>query len=263
MTDKREKISTDPGLGPLDPPGPSTLRSIEAAEDLSSISPNAPVYYEPAPLIAVSDHKTLELETVKLAENIDPRKLATEMRLGRVPSSLVPPSDSGWPPETALSTSQPPDGPGRRRWRAPLLLCALFGALMILGLARAAAHRTPTAVGASLATQSATAQAATQSAATQSAATQSATAQSATAQSAVGAPPQAAGALAPVLAGATAVTAVQVEDIPTATATAPAHNQHARSSPSNAPQRSAIPNSQPAREPLAAPSSSKPKRAIY
>ena len=258
MTDKREKISTDPGLGPLDPPGPSTLRSIEAAEDLSSISPNAPVYYEPAPLIAVSDHKTLELETVKLAENIDPRKLATEMRLGRVPSSLVPPSDSGWPPETALSTSQPPDGPGRRRWRAPLLLCALLGALMILVLARAAAHRTATAVGASLATQSATAQAATQSATAQAA-----TAQSTAAQSAVGAPPQAAGALAPVLAGATAVTAVQVEDIPTATATAPAHNQHARSSPSNAPQRSAIPNSQPAREPLAAPSSSKPKRAIY
>ena len=94
------------------------MRSIEAAEDLASVSPNAPVYFEPAPLVAVSDHKTLEVETVKLAENIDPRKLATEMRLGRVLSSLVPPSDSNWPPETALTSSQPPDGLGRRRWRA-------------------------------------------------------------------------------------------------------------------------------------------------
>jgi hypothetical protein len=259
VTDKREKISTDPGLGPLDPPGPSTLRSIEAAEDLSSVSPNAPVYYEPTPLIAVSDHKTLELETVKLAENIDPRKLATEMRLGRVPSSLVPPSDSGWPPETALSTSQPPDGLGHRRWRAPLLLCALLGALMILVLARAAARRSATAIDASSAAQSSAAQ----SSAAQSSAAQSSAAQSSAAQLAVGAPPQAAGALAPVLAGATAVTAVQVEDIPTATVTTRAHNQHARGGASNAPQHPAVPNSQPARELLAAPSSSKPKRAIY
>jgi hypothetical protein len=246
VTDKREKISTDPGLGPLAPPGPSTLRSIEAAEDLSSVSPNAPVYYEPAPLIAVSDHKTLEVETVKLAENIDPRKLATEMRLGRVPASLVPPSDSGWPPETALSTSQPPDGPGRRRWRAPLLLCALLGALLVLVLVRAAAHRSASAVDASIATQSIAAH-------------------STATQSAVGAPPQAASAVAPVLAGATpasAVSAVQVEDIPTVSA--PARNGHARSNALNAPQHSATPHSQPAaRDPLAAPSPSKPKRAIY
>jgi hypothetical protein len=241
VTDKREKISTDPGLGPLEHPerperpGPSTLRSIEAAEDLSSVSPNAPVYHEPAPLIAVSDHKTLEVETVKLAENIDPRKLATELRLGRVPSLLlVPESDSAWPPETALTSSQPPDGLPRRRWRAPLVLCALLGALLVLVLARAAARRSDTALGASVAKPAA----------------------------AVGARPQVASAVAPVLAAA--VPAVPVDDIPTETVAAPTHRGHAHTGELNAPQRSAKPNSQPAaRDPLAAPSSSKPKRAIY
>jgi hypothetical protein len=233
VTDKRERVSTDPGLGPLEPPGPSTLRSIEAAEDLSSVSPNAPVYYEPSPLVAVSDHKTLEVETVKLAENIDPRKLATEMRLGRVPS-LVPPSDSGWPPQTALSSSTPPDRPSRRR-RAPLVLCALLGVLFVLVLARVAARRPASVVGTSSPTAAVAAPAA---------------------------PPQLASAevpAAPTPAVAdTAVTAAAPE-----ASAEPAHTETKRAT-SNARQRSAKANSQSAaREPLAAPSSSKPKRAIY
>ncbi len=244
MTDKREKISTDPGLGPLDPPGPSTLRSIEVAEDLSSVSPNAPVYFEPAPLVAVSDHKTLEVETVKLAENIDPRKLATEMRLGRVSSSLVPPSDSGWPPETALTSSQPPDGLGRRRWRTPLVLVALLGALLVLVLARATARRSAAAVSASGAVSA-----------------------SVVAPEALGAPPPAAIAVADSAAPTVAApgTSAQPAAIaaPRPTLAPPAHNESTRAA-SNARQHSAKPNPQlVAHEPLAAPSSSKPKRAIY
>jgi hypothetical protein len=249
VTDKRERISTDPGLGPLEPPGPS-LRSIEAAEDLSSVSPTAPVYYEPTPLIAVSDHKTLELETVKLAENIDPRKLATEMRLGRVPSSLVPPSDSNWPPETALSSSQPPDGLARRRWRAPLVLFALLGVLFVLVLARAAARRSVTAVGASIVTPAA-----------------------------VGAPLQVASAEVPVLPAAVVVDSPAVTVATPATSAEPAasaavpllpsvappsHGEPARASAARARQRFAKPTPQPvAPEPLDESSSSKPKRAIY
>jgi hypothetical protein len=138
VTDKRDRISTDPGLGPIEPPGPSTLRSLEVVED-AGISPNAPVYYEPLPLVAVSNHKTLEIETVKLAEDIDPRKLVTELRLHR-PPAFIPASDSGWPPETALSSSQPPAGPVRR-WRTPVVLLSLLAALLLLVLARAVSRR--------------------------------------------------------------------------------------------------------------------------
>lgn len=134
MTDKRERIITDPGLGPVDPPGPSTLRSLEP-EVAAELSPNAPVYYEPSPLVAISDHKTLEVQTVRLSDDIDPRKQQTELRLDRVPSS-VPPSDSFWPPETALASSQPPPGPVRR-FRTPVVLISLLCALLVLVVARA------------------------------------------------------------------------------------------------------------------------------
>jgi hypothetical protein len=219
------------------------LRSIEAAEDLSS-SPNAPVYCEPSPLVAVSNHKTLELETVKLAENIDPRKLATEMRLGRVAPSLVPPSDSGWPAETALTSSTPPDGPGRRRRLAPLVLCALLGALLVLVLARAAAHRSTAAVGAPITTTTALPLPVNVEAlAPPLPIDVEAPAPLRTVNAEVPAPPVA--------------SAVAPESAPPT----PSESTHAAS---NAPPHSAKHNPQPAaREPLVAPSPSKPKRAIY
>jgi hypothetical protein len=223
------------------------LRSIEAAEDLSLVSPNGPVYYEPAPLVAVSDHKTLEVETVKLAENIDPRKLATEMRLGRVSSSLVPPSDSGWPPETALSSSTPPDRPGRRRRLAPLVLCGLLGALLVLVLARAATRRSANIAGTPIATAAAVV-APPQSV---SAEIPAQPATSATQQANAATPPT--NDAAPLTNGATPLTNDPL----------PAASESARAA-SNAPRHSTK-HSPPlaAREPLATPSSSKPKRAIY
>jgi hypothetical protein len=220
----------------LDPPGPSTLRSIEAAADVSSISPNAPVYYEPSPLVAVSDHRTLEVETVKLAENIDPRKLVTELRLGRVSSSLVPPSDSGWPPETALTSSTPPDSPGRLRRRAPLVLFALLGVLLVLLVARAATRRSASAVGAPVATPAAVA----------------ASPQPTSTQVAVAPAPAA------TVADSVATTATAAE--PSAE---PAHSESPRTTKKTK-QHAAKSNPQPAgRQPLTAASPSKPKRAIY
>jgi hypothetical protein len=114
------------------------MRSLQVVDD-GSVSPNGPVYYEPLPLHPVSNHKTLEIETVKLAQDIDPRKLVTELRLNR-PPAFAPVSDSGWPPETALSSSQPPKGP-TRRWRTPAVLLTLLAALLVLVLARAVSRR--------------------------------------------------------------------------------------------------------------------------
>jgi hypothetical protein len=139
MSDKRDRVTTEPGLGPTAPPGPSTLRSLDGV-DPGGEGRNALVYCEPAPLVAVSDHKTLELETVRLARDIDPRTAATQLRLAKPRLVIVPVSDSGWPPEIALTSSQPPMGPGRR-WRTPLVLLALLGALLLLVIARAATRR--------------------------------------------------------------------------------------------------------------------------
>jgi len=171
VTDQRNRVTTDPGLGPIEVEHPSTLRSIAAAEPIAAepielevveleaieLEPietdalGASVYYKPKPLNAVSDHKTLELETVKLAEDIDPRKLPTELTLRRPvlhvvpsePSWGAPPSaeydwsppqyDSGWPPpETVLTTSQPPQA--ARRSLVPLLSLTLLAVVLLFVL---------------------------------------------------------------------------------------------------------------------------------
>jgi len=126
--------------------------------------PGAPVYFEPKPLHAVSEHKTLELETVKLAEDIDPRKLPTELKLRRPVLHVLPASDPNWPapspqpdaawpspqyydsnwppPETVLTTSQPPLA-ARRRTFLPLLMFVLLAASLLLLLGARALRRTP------------------------------------------------------------------------------------------------------------------------
>ena len=162
MTDQRNRVTTDPGLGPVELDHPSTLRSIAAADPVEADNTGTPVYYEPKPLNATSDHKTLELETVKLAKDIDPRKLPTELTLRRPvlhvvpasdPSWVAPPSpypanwpgaqqfESGWPPaETVLTTSQPPQA--ARRSLLPLLLVAALGGVLLLILGARAMRRT-------------------------------------------------------------------------------------------------------------------------
>ncbi len=241
MTDKRERIITDPGLGPLDPPGPSTLRSLEAAEAAAALSPNAPVYYEPSPLVAVSDHKTLEVQTVKLSDDIDPRKLQTELRLDRVPS-FVPPSDSFWPPETALSSSQPPSGPARR-WRTPVVLISLLCALLLLVGARAATRRSAAV------------------AARESGIVQTVSGAGLTPVVASARPVAVAPVAAPAVPVASAVAAPAAE-IATAVASEPApaavHVTHVAPAAQHV-----VKPTPPLSAPLAAPGANKPKRAIY
>jgi hypothetical protein len=170
VTDQRNRVTTDPGLGPVEVEHQSTLRSIVAAEPVAEDEdPSARVYYEPKPLHAVSDHKTLELETVKLAKDIDPRKLPTELKLRRPVLHVMPASDpnwpapavpeagwtpplfdSGWPPpETVLTTSQPPLA-ARRRSFVPLVLLALLGAAVLLVLGATARRRTAASANAAL-----------------------------------------------------------------------------------------------------------------
>lgn len=152
MNNQRDRLGTDPGIGPVelgDPTDPvPTTRSA--------------IYCEPTPVPPPSEHQTLEVLTVKLAEEIDvdPRKLPTELRLRPISSLLGPPpselgeepvfelrpgqrSDSGWPPpETVVTTSQRP-GPldSSRRLRGPIALAAVLIALLMLVLGRAATHR--------------------------------------------------------------------------------------------------------------------------
>ena len=170
MTDQRNRVTTDPGLGPVEREHASTLRSMTVADPVPDDEiPGAPVYYEPKPLHAVSEHKTLELETVKLAKDIDPRKLPTELKLRRPVLHVLPgigpklaarPAaaqfdlgwpppqfDSGWPPpETVLTTSQPPLA-ARRRSYIPLVLLVLLAASVLLVLGARARRRSllPTA----------------------------------------------------------------------------------------------------------------------
>lgn len=141
MSDKRNPAGPPFFHQAGEPHQPSTLRSIEVAEEIAADTEQlaAPVYVEPQPLVSPSDHKTLEIQTVKLADDIDPRKLPTELRLVRPPS--VPP-DSGWPlSEAGLAATQPPIEE-RNRWRTRVgvvLLLALFllGSGLVLRTRRA------------------------------------------------------------------------------------------------------------------------------
>jgi len=139
VTDQRDRVTTDPGIGPVDLDNTTTLRSIAAAAAVEVEPDGSALYYEPKPLVAYSDHKTLEIATVKLSAGIDPRKLPTELSLPRVQGSAQ--YDSGWPQAAiALTSSQPPQ-PARRAWRMPVALLAVLCALLIFALARSAARR--------------------------------------------------------------------------------------------------------------------------
>jgi hypothetical protein len=159
----RNRVTTDPGLGPIEREHASTLRSITAAEPIPEDEiPGAPVYFEPKPLHAVSEHKTLELETVKLAKDIDPRKLPTELKLRRPVLHVLPASDPNWPapaplpdagnlsplfdsnwppPETVLTTSTPPLATRRRSFVPLVLLVVLAACFLLVFGARRARHR--------------------------------------------------------------------------------------------------------------------------
>jgi len=228
---------------------PSTLRSIEVAEEIAPDTEQelAPVYVEPQPLPALSDHKTIEIQTVKLADDIDPRKLPTELRLVRPPS--VPPPDSEWPySEAALAATQPPFAE-RRRSRARVFVAALF-ALLLLGSGLAFRKRA----------SSANVEPGSSAMALASAAPPAATA--IVQPSAPGLADSASAPAADLASAAPSASAVvNVADLPlSSSATEPAPKPRHHAATHVAAKTSATP--EPPHE-LAPPSPSKPKRAIY
>ncbi len=148
MTDQRDRVTTDPGLGPIDPDNSATLRSIENAVEVEP--DGASYYFEAKPLVPVSDHRTLEMQTVKLSDEIDPRKLPTELSLPRSPTP--PRYDSGWPQAEVVLTSTQRPAP-LRRWRVPAVLLTLLGGLLLLVLGRAIAQRASNPSGIAVAPQ--------------------------------------------------------------------------------------------------------------
>ncbi|HEY4158743.1 MAG TPA: hypothetical protein VGM29_11625, partial [Polyangiaceae bacterium] len=238
---------------------PSTLRSIEVAEvvspdpeSLEQEGNEQPVYYEPQPLIAVSDHKTLEIDTVKLARDIDPRRLPTQLSMRPVSAA---PLDSDWPqPEVVVVRSQPPSA-GRRRWRAFGAWLLLLGAFVLLALVlvRAATrywHSSTQAVSVGTPMEArAVVGAAALPSATSTVVAPAALAASATAAEASAAP----------TASASVEEARAPDEAPASvTPTPSAARSVAKSNP-----RHSTPTPNASSRVLAAPSVSKPKRAIY
>ena len=165
MRDPRARVTTDPGIGPLDPAETSAtlcalapIAPIAPADDAAEPSSGAPDTAKPRLLLVPEDDR--ELATVVISGENDPRTLETQLSLPAPPR--LPVSDSGWPQaEVVLMTSQrPPPMLPPRHWRTPALLFALTGVLLLVALARlvsdrAAAQRTALgaaqpAVGASL-----------------------------------------------------------------------------------------------------------------
>ncbi len=149
MNNQRDRLGTDPGIGPElgDPEAPAARPAV---------------YLEPTPVPAPAELRAPALPSVQLADEIDPRKQPTELRLRPViSSSLTPPpdelgeepvfelrgqrSDSGWPPpETVVTTSQRPlPLEPKRRFRGPLALVAVLAALLLLVLGRALMSHEP------------------------------------------------------------------------------------------------------------------------
>ncbi|HEY4159937.1 MAG TPA: hypothetical protein VGM29_17620 [Polyangiaceae bacterium] len=103
--------------------GQDTLRALDPEKPADA----SEVYVEPLPLPKVSDHKTLEVDTVKLAAEIDPRKRPTELKLGRVRRTSDANPSSHPPPEGPVTrTEAPSDSKTNRNALAiagVLLLC--------------------------------------------------------------------------------------------------------------------------------------------
>jgi len=89
----------------------------------------AQTYVAPQALPPVTDHKTLEIETVRLAPEIDPRRMLTQPSLARVlgnvsPSSVPPPVSHPSRPSAADCAAR------GGRWRQRLLWAGAVGALL-------------------------------------------------------------------------------------------------------------------------------------
>ncbi len=90
----------------------------------------ARTYVAPQALPPVTDHRTLEIETVRLSPEIDPRRMLTQPSMARVRAAYVSPSSV---PPPVSHPSLPPGGANVARggaWAQLLLWGGGFGALL-------------------------------------------------------------------------------------------------------------------------------------
>jgi hypothetical protein len=94
---KQKEVTLRSGLDPRQGPGTDTVPDLALPARLGvstdTLPEQAGVYVPPRPLTSSSDHRTIEMAPVRLAQDIDPRRAPTELRL----SAPTPPAQAHSP----------------------------------------------------------------------------------------------------------------------------------------------------------------------
>ena len=94
-------------VGAVDPRG-KTERTLETPRMfISEADRSREAYFKPGKIPAVTVHQTLETETVKLADSIDPRRAKTIPRLDRAALARLAPPQSNPDSDTGMALSEP------------------------------------------------------------------------------------------------------------------------------------------------------------
>jgi hypothetical protein len=86
---KQKEVTLRSGLDPRQGPGTDTVPDLglplRLGVSTDTLPEQAGVYVPPRPLASASDHRTIEIQPVRLAQDIDPRRAPTELRLAAPP----------------------------------------------------------------------------------------------------------------------------------------------------------------------------------
>lgn len=109
-------------IGAVDPRG-RTEPTLETPRMFFSQPEGGEVYFKPGKIPAVTVHQTLETETVKLADSIDPRRAKTLPRIDRAALARFSEAEAAAESEAPVAVSRPPaandEGEGEDDERAP------------------------------------------------------------------------------------------------------------------------------------------------
>jgi hypothetical protein len=82
---KKREVTLRSSFGPKKAPGTDTVPDLDLPARLGvstdTVPEQAGIYVPPRPLASASDHRTIEIAPVRLAQDIDPRRAPTELRL--------------------------------------------------------------------------------------------------------------------------------------------------------------------------------------
>lgn len=86
---KQKEVTLRSGPDPRQPQGTDTVPDLGLPARLGvstdTVPEQAGVYVPPRPLASAADHRTIEIAPVRLAQDIDPRRAPTELRLAAPP----------------------------------------------------------------------------------------------------------------------------------------------------------------------------------